>query len=346
MTSPDPLTTTSKCARQALELMEQYKIPATPDNFSVWFSYVNGGNLGLVKTINDMRFNDAEFTETFNTETFQQYCAADGEDELREMALRIEGAVAKVVEYIGTATSQADQYGTSLEDISGKLAKTKNHDDVTLLVQDILTATQTMISVNNALSHRLTSTSQEAARLKQDMEALRLEASVDHLTKLSNRKWFDQTMSEAHNAAERDQKALAILMVDIDFFKKFNDTYGHQLGDQVLKLVAKTITECVDAADTAARYGGEEFGIILPGATLKAAIAKAEKIRKAVAGRKVTNRTTGEVLGEVTLSVGAALYHPGDTIGELVHRADEALYFAKRSGRNRVCSETDLLQKP
>jgi len=131
-------------------------------------------------------------------------------------------------------------------------------------------------------------------------------------------------------------------MIDIDFFKKFNDTYGHQLGDQVLKLVAKTIIECVDDTDTAARYGGEEFSVVLPGNTIAQAIEKAETIRKTVAGRKVTNRTTGKVLGQVTLSVGVALFRPGETAGQLIHRADESLYFAKHNGRNRVGVETDL----
>jgi diguanylate cyclase len=211
------------------------------------------------------------------------------------------------------------------------------------LVTEIIDTTRSMIVLNNQLSQRLTSSVKEASQLKKSLEALKRESTIDHLTKLYNRKWFDTVLDQSKMDSDAQDSPLSLLMIDIDYFKKFNDTYGHQLGDQVLKLVARTITDCVGETDTPARYGGEEFSVILPHCSLEKALEKAESIRKTVAGRKVTNRTTGQVLGQVTLSVGAAQYEPGEPAADLIQRADGALYFAKNNGRNRVASQTDLV---
>jgi diguanylate cyclase len=114
------------------------------------------------------------------------------------------------------------------------------------------------------------------------------------------------------------------------------------MGDQVLKLVARTMTECVKGQDTPARYGGEEFGIILPKTKLEQAIHVGNELRERLASKKMINRKNGSDLGTITLSLGAAKYRYGEPLNQWVHRADEALYLAKRSGRNQVKSESDL----
>jgi diguanylate cyclase len=128
-------------------------------------------------------------------------------------------------------------------------------------------------------------------------------------------------------------------MVDIDHFKQFNDAHGHQMGDQVLRLIGSTLTLSVKGQDTPARYGGEEFAIILPRTRLDDAVTLAEQIRKTVATKRVTKKNTGEALGKITLSLGVAMLRAQEPLGDLIMRADEALYAAKRGGRNRVVSE-------
>jgi len=324
--------------------MERHRIPANPENFSVWYTYVSGANQNLVKAIDAALSRHAEFSEDINTEFYDRFCNGNVENELKEMGQRIEGAVAKVIEFMGIAVHDVHQYGSSLEAFSGKLAETQTPDGLSLLVADIIVATRTMITVNKQLTHRLTSSAKEVAHLRQNLETLKRESTVDHLTKLHNRKLFDTVLDEAKQVADSNGTPLSLLMIDIDFFKKFNDTYGHQLGDQVLKLVARTIVDSVEETDTPARYGGEEFGVILPNCTLVQALEKAETIRQIVAGRKVTNRNTGRVLGQVTLSVGVAQYANNESVTDLIDRADDALYFAKNHGRNRVGSQTDLQQ--
>ena len=125
-------------------------------------------------------------------------------------------------------------------------------------------------------------------------------------------------------------------MLDIDYFKKFNDTYGHQVGDQVLKLVASTLKTGVKGGDIVARYGGEEFAIILPKTTKENAFTVAEHVRDSVSSKDIINRGTGKVLGQIRLSVGVSEYKPGESIEDLIERADKALYEAKNNGRNQT----------
>jgi diguanylate cyclase len=130
-------------------------------------------------------------------------------------------------------------------------------------------------------------------------------------------------------------------MTDIDHFKNFNDTWGHLTGDQVLRLVAMSLKQNVKGQDVAARYGGEEFAVILPNTVLRAALTVGDHIRRAVMSKELMKRSTGQNLGRVTISLGCATAHKGDTAQSLIARADACLYAAKRNGRNRVICETD-----
>src|SRR6185312_8845299 len=128
---------------------------------------------------------------------------------------------------------------------------------------------------------------------------------------------------------------VSLAMVDIDHFKAFNDTYGHVTGDQVLRLVAQCIKQNVKGQDIAARYGGEEFALILPNTALGQALTVAEHIRSSVTTKELMKRSTGEILGRITVSVGVAGWHYGETPQHTIERADACLYAAKRGGRDR-----------
>jgi diguanylate cyclase len=137
------------------------------------------------------------------------------------------------------------------------------------------------------------------------------------------------------------QEPLSLMMTDVDQFKKFNDTYGHLTGDQVLRLVAMSVRQNIKGQDIAARYGGEEFAVVLPNTVLRSATTVADHIRRAVMTKELMKRSTGEHLGRVTISIGVAQLRRNDTVQSLIERADTCLYAAKRSGRNRVICETD-----
>jgi len=164
-------------------------------------------------------------------------------------------------------------------------------------------------------------------------------ASTDGLTGLNNHRAFQERLEEEIERAKRFGTKVALLMIDIDHFKAFNDAYGHVCGDEALKRIACTLTDNIRTVDFAARYGGEEFAIILPEIPLEGAMVVAERIRRSV--ERQTLRLNGKE-AKITLSIGVASF-PDHALNrkDLIDRADKALYLAKRSGRNKVCAYTE-----
>jgi diguanylate cyclase (GGDEF)-like protein len=160
-------------------------------------------------------------------------------------------------------------------------------------------------------------------------------AYTDALTGIFNRRYFDQRFSREILRARRYSRSLSILMIDIDFFKKYNDTFGHLMGDQALRKVASVLEDKLRRADILCRYGGEEFVVILPEINLKNATIVAEKLRKAIINKMKYDDHQSKT---ITISVGVASFPENSTDEEIIlGMADQALYQAKESGRNKVC---------
>jgi diguanylate cyclase (GGDEF)-like protein len=184
------------------------------------------------------------------------------------------------------------------------------------------------------LEQAIDSQARYVEQLEHAQQALEHESSTDVLTGVGNRRAFDERLDTelAKSAQQGDMVALAIL--DVDFFKRYNDTFGHPAGDAVLKQLAGLMKESCRNYDFPARVGGEEFAIILPGITRESALVIAERLRRSVQRAVWPNR-------QVTISVGVALAQPDDGAPDLAERADIALYRSKRDGRNRVTMATE-----
>jgi len=168
-------------------------------------------------------------------------------------------------------------------------------------------------------------------------------AKTDTLTGLPNRRALEEFFRTAQIAAMEQGDDVSALLIDIDHFKRFNDEFGHGVGDQVLRLMAKVLREQVREIDLPARYGGEELIVVLPSADLATCTAIAERIRRSIAECKMTRRSTGEALPGITVSIGVAQFQGGESMADLIDRCDQALYLAKKTGRNRVVTETELV---
>ncbi len=247
-------------------------------------------------------------------------------------------SVGKVVEVLQTANTDTTAYNNALTDFSAKIVADGGIGAPVLIAQ-LLQKTYETQEQNGRLRDELELSCREIDKLRENLEIVRHEAATDGLTNVGNRKYFDVKLSEMTDKAMKIGDPLCLLMFDVDHFKAFNDAHGHQTGDQVLRLVARTLKESVKGRDVVARYGGEEFAVILSGIGLQDAIKIGDGIRKLVAQRRIIRKNTGEVIDAITISVGVALHRPGEPLNALIERSDAALYKAKNSGRNRVLPE-------
>jgi diguanylate cyclase len=247
--------------------------------------------------------------------------------------------IEQVMAMIGAAAGTASSYTENLATVSKNLGADPDDPTVRAIVESLVTATAEMQQNNQALEARLSASKQEIDQLQEHLETVRTESLTDPLTTLANRKSFDDALVRAIADAHACNGSLSLLLTDVDHFKKFNDTFGHLTGDQVLRLVAMSVKQNVKGQDIAARYGGEEFAVVLPNTALRAAIVVGDHIRRAVMAKELMKRSTGEHLGRVTISVGVAVLRSDDTPQTLIERADACLYAAKRNGRNQVVAE-------
>jgi diguanylate cyclase len=186
------------------------------------------------------------------------------------------------------------------------------------------------------LGEELNASGQRIADLERQLAAAHQASLTDPLTSLPNRRAFDTMVLEQAGQAMNSGAALSLLMIDIDHFKRVNDAWGHTVGDAVIRLVAATLAQNRTETGRAARYGGEEFALLLPATPLEDAAAHAERLRGILAARRISLRANAASIGNVTVSIGAARYEPGEPISTWIERADAALYRAKEEGRNRV----------
>ena len=328
------------CAGQALERIRSLGLSATPHTFTLWYTYFGQSQPDLNRSVDKALAQDRGMSEERSFELHRKHFGDDIEAlAIQEAGQKIEAAVYQVLNHLDEAGHDTGHYGKALQSLSGELGRGIGGSNLKLMISDIVTETKRMQEHNARLHDRLSESAVVISKLRDDLEIVQREAMTDGLTGIANRKLLDITLQKAAHEAEVEQQPLSLLLLDIDHFKKFNDAYGHALGDQVLKLVARAISECVKGRDLAARYGGEEFAIVLPRTHCHDAAAVAEQVRENVASKKLVKKSTGEDLGRITMSIGVSQYVPGEPLGETIQRADDALYAAKRGGRNRVETE-------
>ena len=331
---------TVELARTALGQITALQLPADPPSFELWYAYATGHHQALNRTINDLLQRNGEVRVEDLDQIRLQFLPPFGAAErVESVGTRIGDQVERVLAMIDTAIGSTASYRENLAGASRELDGAGGREPLRAIVESLVIATREMEQQNRLLQVSMRASQQELGELQGKLDQIRTESLTDGLTALPNRKHFDQALDHAILQGERDATPLSLLLCDVDHFKTFNDTYGHLTGDHVLRLIASALKQSVRGQDVAARYGGEEFAVILPDTTLSQAGIVAEHLRKAIAQREVVKRSTGEFLGRVTVSIGAAQYRPGDNALSLIERADRCLYGAKNEGRNRVVTQ-------
>jgi diguanylate cyclase (GGDEF)-like protein len=191
------------------------------------------------------------------------------------------------------------------------------------------------INMLNLLARRMSASNTKMREQQQEKERAERDAMADGLTGVHNRRWLDDRMPRFIARHRHDNEPFAAMLLDVDHFKKFNDTYGHAVGDAVLRSVAAVAVSVLRPTDAVARYGGEEFVILLPETDLDGARLAAERVRMRIAATPV-EATPGQVVPPVNVSIGVVVLDASETGAEMLKRADALLYQAKHNGRNRV----------
>ena len=326
-------------AERTVSLMSRLRIAQTPANYSIWFNYCQGGSPGLKREIDALFKNEADF----DAPTRAALIATLGNG---ETAAAVPNDVSK-------------RLGSVMEDARGllQIAIADNRDqmlamgkvaneaaaeaDPVALVESLVVELSKSVSRASKLERNFVEASQELSAIRVTLDEAEKRARTDGLTGLANRLAFEDFFRSAQTAAVKNRSPLSVLLIDVDHFKRFNDDFGHGVGDEVLRLIGKVLRERVRGQDLPARYGGEELIAALPGSDLKACAAVGESIRRSISECKITRRSTGQVLPGITVSIGVAQLRPGESMVDLIERCDRALYKAKDAGRNRVLTDVE-----
>jgi diguanylate cyclase len=326
-------------AQKAVHCMAEQRVPATPDNFNVWFVYSMGVPSDLQRAIDIVIGNKRRFDAVINRDLFSTYVARPDNSAASIASQQLHSVMGAAQAFLATAIADNHSQMRAISEVAGQ---TEAGADPKMLVQQLVNELARAASRATRLEAGFAEKTRELEAIQESLTKSEQRARTDTLTGLPNRRALDEFFRNAQIAAMEKGEPLSVLLLDIDHFKKFNDNFGHGVGDQVLRLMAQVLRDKVRDVDLPARYGGEELIAVLPTADLAAANVVAERIRCAIAECHITRRSTGENLPTITVSVGVAQFRPGEAMTDLIERCDRALYLAKGSGRNRVTTESEL----
>ncbi len=319
-------------------LMSTHNIPMTPENYTLWYHYVCGNNKTLTAIINKLINEKKHLTKNALEKLYKQYCTEHNTQNIAKIRDELEILITSFFRQVGSMSGKTDLFYNTIDQKIEELSKADSLKGIETVVTEIASETKGLGNFVQDLQDELSDTHNELKQLRKSFEEIRSEALIDFLTSLPNRKAFEETLQKM---ATKNQP-LALLIVDIDFFKKFNDTFGHLVGDEVLKFVAHKLRDMIRGTDFVARFGGEEFVILLPKTDIRGAQAVAGNLREFFYNTRLKGKGGNTNLGKITVSIGVALYQKDEKKASLIERADKALYFAKEHGRNRVATEHDL----
>jgi diguanylate cyclase len=328
-------------AEKAIRSMAEQRVPATPNNFHVWFKYTLGTPPVLKRAIDILIGNKRKFDAQTNREIFESYVGSKASDDAvaHEVSQQLHSVMSSAKQFLNTAIADNRTQMAAINDVS---ERSEAGVDPKVLIESLMSELAKAATRATKLEAGFMEQSRELDTIRDSLTKSEERAKTDTLTGLPNRRALEEFFRNAQLAAMEQGEAVSALLIDIDHFKRFNDQFGHGVGDQVLRLMAKVLREQVREIDLPARYGGEELIVVMPDADLAACMSIAERIRRSISECKMTRRSTGEALPGITVSIGVAQFQGGESLADLIDRCDQALYLAKKMGRNRVVTEAEL----
>ncbi|MEL0585688.1 MAG: GGDEF domain-containing protein [Candidatus Thiodiazotropha sp. (ex. Lucinoma kazani)] len=326
---------------KAIEFLDRSNIPAIPVCYHMAYMYVSQRNQELTNII-DTQLNTSDSLDShFLLHLFESQCMDNTEsDRLDEHLADLHGLLYKVLEGVTNSCDHTEHFNETLLQQTRALDANPSLKDLQGIANTLLEATTEAMQSNRLMRDHLQSAEQHSLTLQSEVKKLRDEISIDALTGLFNRRALNKRMQELVEEQSDAETPFSILMLDIDHFKQFNDNFGHMIGDEVIRRVGLIMKDAVGREAFPARFGGEEFTVLLPTTDINNALTVAESIHQSIGNMVLVKRSTKEKLPSISVSVGAASFHHGDSFETLFERADQALYQAKEEGRNRIVSES------
>lgn len=326
--------------------MIRHAVSPTPGCFAIWYSYHAGDHAMVRRVLDTYLSNGRPITDALLREIHARFFDTLGEatalnlttDRLRETT----GQVAAMLQESGDHTAR---YGSALDQFSRDLtirSPPVPGPELASALRRIIIDTSDMLQRSTKLGERLEASARLIADLQDRLEEALRESRTDLLTGLPNRRAIEATAANLAGECRATGRPLALVLMDIDHFKAINDTWGHPVGDAVLRRVATTLREGLKVEGFCGRFGGEEFALLLPGQGLATGLVVADDLRQAVAAQQLSVRESGRLIGTVTISAGIAVRGRDEAWEDLLVRADAALYRAKQAGRNRVMAEETI----
>jgi diguanylate cyclase len=305
----------------------------------VALSVVGGVVVGIVVWLGQRR--PADPVETAATPAIK--CDLS-KDDLHETGVQLFNEAAAILKLVHSHMAAGDRFSNSLAEADLKLPQMDgNTDKVRALVKFLISENAKMQQEQTLLQQQLQTSQTQIDALRLHLAEAEEESLKDPLTGVANRRALDVNLQQAISEATSLKRPLCLLMCDLDHFKKLNDTYGHPVGDEILKIFGHILSENVRQGDTVARYGGEEFAIILTRCDTATAARIADRMRLDTAARKLALNRNGQIISNITASFGIAQFLASDTPESLLARADAKLYEAKKTGRNRIVIDKSAL---
>lgn len=328
---------TSDIVERIRVLMEEGGIQPTPSNYEFWYRYVTGADLELVEAIDAVRRTAGRVGSRAMDNIRRELYGGASRGTIGRLLDDTQRQLERMSGYVERSEIDTRDYREQLDDGQQRLAGVVTLEKQRVMLAEMVHATNAMMAKTEQLESELANSSTEIDTLKADLEVARSESRTDPLTGLSNRKaccdYLDAQVMRAHS----EMRVLSLIFCDIDHFKRFNDSFGHRMGDEVLKLVAISLEKSFHGIGFPARWGGEEFVIVVPGKAAAEVAELAETFRAFIGSRTVRARASHRDVGRITLSLGVAQLDREESPQELIDRADRMLYQAKDEGRNRVC---------
>jgi diguanylate cyclase len=330
-------------AREIIERMGAQQIPTSPANYEIWTTHVAGVKPDLSREIETRLERGEPFTDETNEALFERFFANTRLSiQMLETSETIARELDETVSSLRGAGGQAGSYAKVLQEAANRFDGGVDSAEFRAIVQHLAVTTHEMVESNLKLAEQIESQSRQVEELQTALQSVKVEALTDGLTGLANRRMFDETLRRRMIDAEADKSDLCLLIFDIDHFKRINDAWGHALGDQVLRYIASVLRAHAQGDVLAARFGGEEFALIMPRTNLALADALAARVSKAVKSKRLSLKSTGDVIGEVAVSIGVARFREPEHLTDLVVRAEACMLAAKHAGRDRIVVDRDL----